>query len=139
MFEAAVTKFAKAIGGEDLGLIPVPSLVSAARCDVFDVVLKKYRRWFWQTPVYEPTGFKLQDILVEENVIDKSLIKTELLLPSYSKINKLKANGKLGAKLKGLLELEIHGLDSIDVETIFGKINKTQIEPEDMLKTLHKK
>ena len=136
MFEAAVTKFAKTVG--DDVLLPVPSLTDGDKCNVLNLVVKKNRRWFWQSPKYEPTGFTLQDIL-KDNGANNAPIKTSELLPAYEKTNKLSVKGKLGGKLKGLLELEVAGSDSIDLETKFGKVNKSEISAKDVLQLADKK
>ena len=135
MFEAAVTKFTKAVGGD--GCIPVPSLAEADKCKVLNVVIKKNRRWFWQSAKYDPNGFTLQDILRENNVTD-SIPKTTKSMDcqSYEKTNKLSVNGKLGGNLKKLLELEASGSDSIDLETKFSKIQKCEIDPQGTLEVI---
>ena len=128
MFEAAVTKFAKAVG--DNVLIPVPSLTDADKCDVLNVVVKKNRRWFWQSPKYEPSTYKLHNIL-RENVAECKDITESELLPEYKKTNKFAFTGKLGAKLKHLWELETKTKDSFDLETNFTKIQKTEVQASD--------
>ena len=132
MFEAAVTKFAKQVGDDEF--IPASSVADADKHEVLSVVVKKNRRWFWQSAKYYPTDFKLQDIVREKNVVIPS--KTVPLMPSYEKTHKLSVHGKLGGKLKEVLEMEVNGSDSIDLESTFSKVQKTEISTNDALNVI---
>ena len=55
-----MTKFVKSVG--DGSLVAVPDLDESDRCAPFAVTVKKNRRWFWQSPRYEPSPFRLHQL-----------------------------------------------------------------------------
>ena len=55
-----MTKFVKSVG--DGSLVAVPDLDESDRCVPFAVTVKKNRRWFWQSPRYEPSPFRLHQL-----------------------------------------------------------------------------
>ena len=55
-----MTKFVKSVG--EGSLVPVPDLDEADRCVPFAVCVKKNRRWFWQSPRFEPSPFLLHQL-----------------------------------------------------------------------------
>ena len=134
MFEAAVTEFAKSVGGDVL--IPSPSLTEADECEVLNVVVKKTRRWFWQSAKYQPTDFKLEDIL-RENVTENIPRTTCELLPSFKKTHKLAFKGKLGTKLMILWEIEAKKKGTFDLETDFVNIQQCEMHMKDAVEIIN--
>lgn len=125
MFEATVSKFVKEVGKESL--IPVPSLDEANRCRPFQVVVKKNRRWFWQSAKYEPSPFQLHQLLVSQNAFDDVTVSTRKLA-TYNKTYEFDVKGKTGAKLVSVVDLEVGGSDTISVESKFGEITKFEVD-----------
>ena len=127
MFEASVTKFTQSVG--EGSLQPSPNLDQSVNCKLFHVVVKKYRKWPWQSAVYEPCPFSLSQLITEQDKPLEDVIKPiEAKALEYNKTHKLNVNGKIGAQIKAILDVELDGSDSIDVESKFGDVNKMSID-----------
>lgn len=132
MFEAAVTKFTKTIG--DHVVIQPPTLDQSENCNPLQIVVKKNRKWRWQSATYYPTPFSLPQLLQGEE--DLGVKVSSELAVTYNKIHKLSVKGKLGAKIKLLLDVELDGSDSVDVEAKFGNVNKLTVDETKLMTIL---
>lgn len=137
MFEAAVTKFTKSVGEGTLR--PVPSLDASDLCKPFNVVVKKNRRWFWQTAKYEPTPFKLHQLLTDESPLESDVKTVTEEFITYNKVSKFSVKGSIGAKLKDLFDAELDGSDSILVEAKLGKVNKVAVDVPSLMGVVDKR
>lgn len=126
MFEAAVHKFVKSVGEESL--LPVPSLDEADRCHPLSVVIRCPRRWFWQSPKYEVTPFKLHQLLTDCSELLPEHATTTRSLTTYNKTYSYDLDGKLGGKLRALLGAEISASDTVQVEAKLGKMVKVEVD-----------
>jgi len=137
MFEAAVSKFVKSVGHESL--IGVPNLDEANQCRPFSVIVKKNRRWSWQSPKYEPTPFKLHQLLTVTDSLEEDVTVNTRKLTMYNKSYKFAVSGKIGAKLKILLDAEMSGSDTVDVEAKFGDVNKVEVDQPKLMQHLRER
>lgn len=102
MFEASASNFVKCVG--DKSLIPVPDLNLSDRCQVFQIVSKKRKRWCWQSASFELTPYQLKDLLLPTEDQQTSLANVTVKddeFVAYNRTNKLSLSGKFGVQLKG--------------------------------------
>ena len=71
-------------------------------------------RWMWQSAKYETTPFQLHQLLTSPDPLTSEVKVTSRKLTTYNKTYKFDLGGKIGGKLKALLDVEISGrfLDS---------------------------
>lgn len=136
MFEAAVSRFVKSVGKQSL--VAVPDLDEANQCRPLQVVIKKRRRWFWQSAKYEPTPFSLHQLLTDQSEFTDVKQSTRELTV-YNKTYKFNVDGKIGGKLKILLDAELSGQDTVQVEAKFGQVNKVETDIPVLMDTLSKR
>ena len=102
---------------------------------LIQVVVKKNRRWFWQSPKYEVSPFQLHQLLTKEDKFDDIKVNSRTLT-TYNKTYTFDANGKVGAKLVSVFDLELSGSDTIDISAKFGDIVKVELDEPAFLEEL---
>ncbi len=132
-----MSKFVKSVGKESL--IAVPNLDEAERCQPFQVVIKKNRKWFWQSARYEPTPFKLHQLLTTPDVFDSEVETTTRKLTTYNKTYTFDVSGKIGSKLARLLDVELSASDNVNVAAQFGDITKQEVDQPALLAAVEKR
>jgi hypothetical protein len=137
MFEGAVHDFVKQTG--DGCLHPVPSLFEADTFKPLQIVVKKNRRFFWQSPKYQTQDFTLEEILLGQEKLTDIPITKEIFVKNYSKKSKLSLSGKFGAKIKSLFEVELEGSDYVHVESNFGDVEKEEADAQKLLDVMKTK
>ncbi|XP_074657618.1 pejvakin-like isoform X2 [Tubulanus polymorphus] len=133
MFEAAVHKFVKEAGPEVLH--QVPSLDEANRCRPLQIVEKKNRRWFWQTPRYRPTDFSLDQILADPKPLGLE-VQSRVLVKGYNRMHKFSIKGKFGGGFKVLFDAELSGGDNVNLTAKFNDIEKKEVHEQSLSKAL---
>ena len=93
MFQAAVGKFVKTVGNETL--LPVPDIYSADHCRPLNVVIKKSRRWFWQSCKYEPREFTIEEFLKTPKGGALQLERKTKDLVTYDRTHTFSASGRV--------------------------------------------
>ncbi|CAH1790265.1 unnamed protein product [Owenia fusiformis] len=136
MFEAAVYRFVKAVGEESLH--QVPDLDKSNLCKPLAIVVKKNKRWFWQKAKYKPYPFSLEQILTENDHIQLPCSVRKYV--TYNKTSCFSASGKIGASLKSIIEADIEGSDTVQLDAKFGVVNKVELASiDDLIQLLKNK
>lgn len=125
MFEAAVVKLVESVS--ELSLEPVPDLYSAEWCKPWKIGVKKEKKFFWNSAKFIPTQFSLSDILVTPSEVLAETTTSSPFLTSYAQTHKLALDGKLGAKLKDVLDIDVSGRDYIYLHANLGSITKVEL------------
>jgi len=99
------------------------------------VVVRKPRNWFWQSPKFEVTPFKLNQLLTDENEFE-SVKTSQRPLTTYNKKNDFDLHGKIGGKLQTLLNAEISASDVVTVDAKFGEVVKEEMDEPGMLEAM---
>ena len=122
----------------DKTLHHVTDLNSAEYFDTLCLVKRKKSFWFWKKDKHIPTQIKLDDILLEKIVVDKTKIETKVLLEKFVEAPSFKASGDLGTKIASELHLELTGSDHLEISLDLGNIEKTKINWEMLEEQLQK-
>ena len=93
VFQAAVSKFVKNVGEESL--LPVPDLNTANNCRPFHIVVKKNRRWFWQSCKYEAKQFSIMELLTNQDPL--KVEETTRDLVTYNDTHTFSVSGKVSS------------------------------------------
>ena len=122
----------------DKTLHHVTDLNSAEYFDTLCLVKRKKSFWFWKKDKHIPTQIKLDDILLEKIVDDKTKLETKVLLEKFVETPSFKASGDLGTKIASELHLELNGSDHLEISLDLGNIEKTKINWEMVEEQLQK-
>ena len=122
----------------DKTLHHVTDLNSAEYFDNLCLVKRKKSFWFWKKDKNIPTQVKLDDILLEKIIVDKSKIETKVLLEKFVESPSFKASGDIGTKIASELHLELKGSDHLVISLDLGNIEKTKINWEMLEEQLQK-
>lgn len=74
-------------------------------------------RWYWQSPRYEPTPFKLNELLTDQEALTPGVKIDARRLTNYNKTYKFTLDGKIGGQLKMLLDAELSGESGTNVDS----------------------
>ncbi|XP_064647966.1 gasdermin-E-like isoform X4 [Lineus longissimus] len=137
MFEASIHDFVKQ-AGEDC-LHPVPSLFEADAFKPLQIVVKKNRRFFWQSPKYQTQDFSLEEIIIGQEKLTDVPVTKDIFVEKYSKKSKVSLSGKFGAKIKAVFEVDLSGSDYVHVESNFGDVEKEVADAQKLLEVMKSK
>ncbi|XP_077363025.1 gasdermin-E-like [Festucalex cinctus] len=123
MFSKATANFVRQVDPKG-SLIPASGRNDSSKLLPMALVVKRKRHWFWQRPKYQPTDFKLNDLL----------LGSEELIPAVSKKDFLTYKAKYGDKITGKLDAEVgsvgmtlQALGSSKLQSDFGKLKKEAV------------
>ena len=122
----------------DKTLHHVTDLNSAEYFGTLCLVKRKRSHWFWKKDKHIPTQVKLDDILLEKIIVDKSKMETKVLLEKFVEAPSFKASGDVGTKIASELHLELNGSDHLVISLDLGNIEKTKINWEMVEEQLQK-
>ena len=134
MFEAAVVKLVKSVSNNDLE--PVPDLYSAEFCKPWKIVVRKEKKYFWNHTKFVPTQFSLPDIIVPSSEKLNTPTTNATFINTYAQAHKLSLDGKLGAKLKDIFEIDLAGHEYIELHSDLGEIAKVNLNIVELNKFL---
>ncbi|KAK3083209.1 hypothetical protein FSP39_016791 [Pinctada imbricata] len=136
MFHAVCHKFAQAMGPDTL--IPVKSMDRATEIRPLNVVVKKTKRKFifFKKTHFMPYNFQLQDLLMEpQKSLDASIKTFEFC--EFNPTSKYSLSGKIGVQImEELMDAELSASDSVVISSPLGVIEKQDVAPEILLKSL---
>ena len=96
-------------------------------------------RWYWQSAKYEPTPFQLHQLLTEPEPLSPGVKINARKLTNYNKSHNFNLNGKIGGKLKALLDVELDGVDSVSIEARLGDVTKEEVDQPALMGALQSK
>ncbi|XP_034017283.1 gasdermin-E-like isoform X2 [Thalassophryne amazonica] len=129
MFSKATAKFVRQIDPEG-SLIHVSRLNDSHKLVPMSLVVKRNRFWFWQKPKYQPTDFKLSDLLQGDKALSPVVSETEFL--TYQGTYGDKLSGKLDTEV-GVASVTVEGQGSSKLHSSFGKLKKEELEVKKLL------
>ena len=96
-------------------------------------------RWYWQSAKYEPTPFQLHQLLTQPEPLTPGVKVNARKLTTYNKAHNFNLNGKIGGKLKTLLDVELEGVDTVSIEANLGDITKEEVYQPALMGALQSK
>ena len=136
LFKQCTKYIVKSTG--DKTLHHVTDLNSSEYFGTLCLVKRKRSYWFWKKDKHIPTQVKLDDILLEKIIFDKSKMETKVLLEKFVESPSFKASGDIGTKIASELHLELKGSDHLEISLDLGNIEKTKINWEMLEEQLQK-
>ena len=136
LFKQCTKYIVKSTGDKTLHY--VTDLNSAEYFGTLCLVKRKRSYWFWKKDKHIPTQIKLDDILLEKIIVDKSKMETKVLLEKFVEAPSFKASGDIGTKIASELHLELNGSDHLEISLDLGNIEKTKINWEMLEEQLQK-
>jgi hypothetical protein len=139
MIKAAILKLIETVGANDLE--PVADITKSEYFKPWHIVVRKGKKYVWNKTKFLPTGFSLSDILVPKDSLiltdaTAAAVKSSVLASAYSLADNLTLKGKLGAKLKHTLEIDISGRKYKYLKANFGKLTKMELNLVELNKKL---
>ncbi|XP_061615627.1 gasdermin-E-like [Phyllopteryx taeniolatus] len=135
MFSKATSSFVRQVDPEG-SLIHVSRMNDSSKLVPMALVVKRKRVWFWQRPKYQPTDFKLNDLLLGEKGLTPAVSKKEFL--TYTGIFGDKLTGKLDAEV-GSVSLTLKALGSSKLLSDFGNLQKEELDVTKLLEDSNKR
>lgn len=125
MFTATVHQFIKSSG--EHSFIPTPSLDESDNVKLLQVVVKKNRKWLWESTQYYPTEYGLSQLLKPPKEL--TVTNNERKLTTFHRKTNFDLSGKFGVNLmKEFLDINLSAKDSVLVEADLGDINKQEVD-----------
>lgn len=129
MFSKATANFVHQID-TDGSLIHVSRVNDSHKLVPTALVIKRKRPWFWQSPKYEPTDFRLGDLLLGE----------EALNTGVTQIAFLTFNGTYGYQFSGKVEAEggpvqgsVEGSGTSKLQAYFGQLKREGLNVNELV------
>ncbi|XP_061670298.1 gasdermin-E-like [Syngnathoides biaculeatus] len=135
MFSKATSSFVRQVDPEG-SLIHVSRMNDSSKLLPMALVVKRKRVWFWQRPKYQPTDFKLGDLLLGDKKLTPVVSKREFL--DYTGNFGDKISGKLDAEA-GSVGLTLEGLGSSKLLSDFGSLQKEELNVVKLLEDSNKR
>jgi hypothetical protein len=139
MIKAAILKLQDSVGANDLE--PVADISKSEYFKPWHIVVRKGKKYVWNKIKFLPTGFSLSDILVPKDSLiltdaTAATVKSSVLASACSLTDKITVKGKLGAKLKHTLEIDISGREYMHLKANFGQVTKMELNVVELNKKL---
>ncbi|KAI1902490.1 hypothetical protein AGOR_G00045300 [Albula goreensis] len=114
----------------DGSLIPVTRLNNSHKLVPLALVLKRRRRWFWQTPKYRPSDFTLNDLLLGDTPLCPAVVESDFLKyeGSYEHSMSAKLEGGVGP-----VDLNLEGRGVSKLQSSFGRLKKQEVDVPKLL------
>ncbi|XP_067305187.1 gasdermin Eb [Pseudorasbora parva] len=128
MFAKATKNMVSEIDTEG-SLIPVSRLNDSDGLFPLALVIKRNRLWFWQSPKYLPSDFKLNDVLVGDP-IKPVVIETDFLTYNGKIVDN--KGGSATADI-GPGSINIGGTGSSKLQSSFGNLKKEEVDVQKLL------